>query len=52
MIAFLMFDISKTVKDIKLKVCMCVCGTTVFKTRQLIFKEFDKQKLGGPTYYY
>ena len=47
MIAFLMLNISKTVKDIKLKFCMCVCGTEVFKKRHLIFKEFDKQKFGG-----
>ena len=43
-----MLNISKTVKDIKLKFCMCVCGTEVFKKRHLIFKEFDKKKLGGP----
>ena len=48
MIAFVMLNISKTVKDIKLKFCMCVCGTEVFKKRHLIFKEFDKTKLGGP----
>ena len=50
MIAFLMLNISKTVKDIKLKFCMCVCGTEVFKKRHLIFKEFDLKKLGGPIY--
>ena len=52
MIAFLMLNISKTVKDIKLKFCMCVCGTEVFKKRHLILKEFDKKKLGGPIYIY
>ena len=46
-----MLNISKTVKDIKLKFCMCVCGTEVFKKRHLILKEFDKNKLGGPIYY-
>ena len=52
MIAFLMLNISKTVKDIKLTFCMCVCGTKVFKKRHLIFKEFDKiKKLGEPIYY-